>query len=105
MTGPTATPDAGGGRGPVGSHGHISVHIGSGWSARCFTYPHERPILAVDADHTHLSLSATDDAVTVDHLAFARALVRAATDYLHECERLLTGRTTDASTGDTATAA
>ncbi|WP_250289500.1 hypothetical protein [Frankia sp. CiP1_Cm_nod1] len=105
MTGTPATPDAGGGRVPVGSHGHIGVHVGSGWSARCFTYPHERPILAVDADRTHLSLSTADDVLTVDHLDFARALVRAATDYLHECERLLTGRTGDDSTGDTATAA
>ncbi|KLL09517.1 hypothetical protein FrCorBMG51_24380 [Protofrankia coriariae] len=90
---------------PVGSHGHISVHVGSDGSARCFTYPHERPILAVDADHTHLSLSVTDGVVTVDHLAFARALVRAATDYLGECERLLTDPTADASQNETATAA
>ncbi|WP_235433863.1 MULTISPECIES: hypothetical protein [Protofrankia] len=105
MTEPTASPDTDGGRMPVGSWGHVGLAVGADGSARCHTYPHERPILTVDAGHIDLSLSVSGGTVTADHLVFARALVRAATDYLSACERLLAGRTADDSTSDTTTAA
>ncbi len=90
MTGPTSTTttDADGERVPVRSGWHVGVYVGSEWSVRCFTYPDERPILSLETPGGGLSVSAMGGTVTADHVDFAYALVKAANDYLIECEAL-----------------
>ncbi|ETA03996.1 hypothetical protein CcI6DRAFT_00520 [Frankia sp. CcI6] len=72
----------------LSSSTHIGMHVGSGWSVRCHTYPDRPPILSVRAGETHLSLSVANDAVTSDHVEFAYTLLAAVNDYLIECERI-----------------
>ncbi|WP_131784179.1 hypothetical protein [Protofrankia symbiont of Coriaria ruscifolia] len=105
MTGPTPTAGAGGERVPIGSNWHVGVHVGSDWSARCFTYPDERPILVLDTPRACLSISAASGTVTANHLDFAHALVQAANDYLIECERLLLESTDNDTNSGSAIAA
>ncbi|WP_322750192.1 MULTISPECIES: hypothetical protein [unclassified Frankia] len=95
MTAPTTTTTTDAERAPVRSGWHVGVHVGSEWSVRCFTYPDERPILALDTPGAHLAVSVKDCTVTADHVDFAYALVKAANDYLIECERLLLDRKAD----------
>ncbi len=107
MTAPTTTTttDADGERAPVRSGWHVGVYVGSEWSVRCFTYPDERPILSLDTPGGGLSVSAMGGTVTADHVDFAYALVKAANDYLIECERLLLDRTADDTDNGSAVAA
>ncbi len=107
MTAPTPTTTTGmdGDRAPVRSGWHVGVHVGSEWSVRCFTYPDERPILALDTPGAHLAISTASGTVTADHVDFAYALVKAANDYLIECERLLLDRAADDTDNGAAVAA
>ncbi|WP_239406149.1 hypothetical protein [Frankia sp. Cj3] len=105
MTAPTSTTGAEGEPAPVRSSWHVGVHVGSDWSARCYTYPDTRPILALDTGRVHLDISAAGGAVTTDHIEFAHALVQAANDYLIDCERILLDGTTDTAQDGSAIAA
>ncbi|WP_322760556.1 hypothetical protein [Frankia sp. Cr2] len=105
MTAPTSTTGMDGERVPVRSGWHVGVHVGSEWSVRCHTYPDERPILSLDTPGGGLSVSAMGGTVTADHVDFAYALVKAANDYLIECERLLLDRTADDTDNGAAVAA
>ncbi|SBW18300.1 hypothetical protein FDG2_0616 [Candidatus Protofrankia californiensis] len=103
MTGLTPTPD--GADAPGASGWHVGVQVGSDWSARCFTYPDERPILVLNTSQVGLSLSVLGGVVTANHINFAHSLVQAANEYLIECERLLMDRQADDTSGGAAVAA
>ncbi len=73
------------------SHANMSLRAGEGASVTCHTYPDTAPILAVDLPGgTWLSISLADRKAPVSEqaVAFARALVQSAEQFVAEAERL-----------------
>jgi hypothetical protein len=76
-----------------GSFGATSLRTGSDWYVQCSAYPHEAPILTVDAGPMSVSISPADrHEVSAGTVAFAGELARQAALFAAECERLHAAR-------------
>ena len=72
-----------------GSFAYLGVHVGTGWTIRCDTYPHTTPILTVGCGSLAVSFSiAARTAMAAKGVAFARELARQAGRFAADCERL-----------------
>jgi len=71
------------------SFGSASVHAGADAVVRCSAYPHEAPILTVDAGGCTVTVTIAGRGVLDERgVAFARDLAAQAAKFAAECERL-----------------
>lgn len=67
---------------------HISMHVGDGSSADCFSYDNSSPILNIRTGDATIALSAVNRGADDAALSFARGLLAGAQTFAAEVERL-----------------
>ncbi|HEY1698654.1 MAG TPA: hypothetical protein VGG75_02905 [Trebonia sp.] len=70
------------------SFGNLGVHVGPGGRVTCHTYPHDTPILAVDADRIEITFSIAGREATDAAVKFARQLAEQAARFAEDVERV-----------------